>query len=68
MTLLLYSTMGGGDIMTIDKIIEYVLYTPYNINRSILTQMLEQLIIDNGGSVDPDQPSDDIIYDGGMEV
>ena len=30
------------------KIIDYVMNTPYNVNRTILSQMLE----DNGGSTD----------------
>jgi hypothetical protein len=60
--------MEGGEIMTIEEIIEYVLHTPYNTNRAILTEMLKQLIISNGGTTDPDAPSSDIIYDGGVEV
>ena len=59
--------------MTIDQIIEYVLHTPFNTNRAILAAMLEQLIVDHGGSVDgsdpnPDVPGKDVIYDGGMEA
>lgn len=52
--------------MTIKEIVEYVLHTPHNTNRAILTGMLKQLIIDNGGS-NPDDEKDDIIYDGGVE-
>lgn len=62
--------------MTIKEIIEYVLHTPHNTNRAILTEMLRRLIVDNGGidpeaptpPVDPDTPSDvDVVYDGGTE-
>ena len=56
--------------MTIKKIVEYILHTPHNTNRAILEQMLRQLIIEHGGSVSPDEPTDpdiDIIYDGGIE-
>ena len=57
--------------MTIEKIIEYVLRTPFNTNRAILTSRLRQVIIDNGGNLDdsenPEVPNKDIIYDGGME-
>lgn len=57
--------------MTIEKIIEYVLHTPFNTNRAILTSMLRQLIIDNGGNLEgtdgPEVPGKDVIYDGGME-
>lgn len=58
--------------MTIKEIVEYVLHTPHNTNPVILTQMLKQLIIDNGG-VDPDIPDSpdtpnvDVVYDGGIE-
>lgn len=47
--------------MTIEKIVEYVLKTPFNTNKVILTQMLQQLIVEN--------PSSDtnIVYDGGIE-
>jgi hypothetical protein len=59
--------------MTIDKIVEYVLHTPLNTNKAILISMLKELIITNGGTVNPDNPdepgtSGDIIYDGGMEI
>ncbi len=56
--------------MTIEEIVKYVLHTPYNTNRAILTSMLEQLIADNNGSDVPDGPgtgNDNIIYDGGFE-
>jgi hypothetical protein len=58
--------MDRREIMTIKEIVEYVLHTPHNTNRAILTGMLKQLIIDNGGS-NPDDEKDDIIYDGGVE-
>jgi hypothetical protein len=58
--------MDRREIMTIKEIVEYVLRTPHNTNRAILTGMLKQLIIDNGGS-NPDDEKDDIIYDGGVE-
>ena len=54
--------------MTIEQVIEYILHTPYNTNRAILKEMLEQLILTNGGVVDPDAPNKDIVYDGGIEV
>ena len=61
--------------MTIEKIIQYILHTPHNTNRAILTSMLRDLIIsyggdpDNfGGSDNPDSPDKDVIYDGGLEV
>lgn len=50
--------------MTIEKIVDYVLRTPYNTNRAVLTSMLKQLLEENGGS---DTPGGDIIYDGGEE-
>lgn len=62
--------------MTIKEIIEYVLHTPHNTNKVILTEMLRRLIVDNGGidpeiptpPVDPDTPSGvDVVYDGGTE-
>lgn len=56
-------------MMTIERVVEYVLHTPHNTNKMILIEMLKRLIADNGGSSDPDTPGgDDIIYDGGMEV
>ena len=58
--------------MTIENIINYVLHTPYNTNRAILTSMLKEMILYYGGNPDnpdgPDEPNKDIIYDGGMEV
>lgn len=57
--------------MTIEKILRYIFHTPLNTNRAILTEMLEDLIISHGGSLDgstPDNPEEDIIYDGGMET
>lgn len=55
--------------MTIEKIIEYVLYTPYNTNRAILASMLKQLIISHGGNPDgPIGPDRDVVYDGGLET
>lgn len=55
--------------MTIDEVVNYVLYTPHNTNRAILTSMLKQLILDNGGNPDgPEAPdTQDIVYDGGLE-
>ena len=56
--------------MTIDKIVEYVLHTPFNTNRAILEGLLEQLILSYGGSLspeEPDAPGVDVIYDGGVE-
>lgn len=56
-------------MMTIQRVVEYVLHTPHNTNKMVLIEMLNQLITDNGGQVDPDTPDiDEIIYDGGMEV
>lgn len=58
--------------MTIENIIKYVLHTPYNTNRAILTSMLKEMILYYGGNPDgpdvPDGPNKDVIYDGGMEV
>lgn len=55
--------------MTIDKVVKYVTYTPYNTNKNILIPMLQQLILDHGGSLDGDTPDvpEDVIYDGGIE-
>ena len=60
--------------MTIEKVIKYVLHTPYNTNRAILTSILEQLIISYGGDPNntpggsaPDIPGKEIVYDGGLE-
>lgn len=55
--------------MTIEEIVEYVLHTPHNTNRAILTAMLKELIADNDGSDIPDGPETgrDVIYDGGVE-
>jgi hypothetical protein len=33
--------MEGGEIMTIEKIIKYILHTPHNTNKAILREMLE---------------------------
>lgn len=61
--------------MTIEKIIQYILHTPHNTNRAILTSMLRDLIASYGGDPDnfggsnpPDDPNRDVIYDGGLEV
>lgn len=56
--------------MTKEKIIEYVLTTPHNPNRAVLSDMLETYLADNGGGggdtpgPEPD-PDKDYIYDGG---
>ena len=36
-------------MMTMEKIIEYVLYTPHNPNRAVLQSMLQSFLQDNGG-------------------
>jgi hypothetical protein len=58
--------------MTIEKIVYYVLHTPFNTNRAILTEMLKDLILSHGGTLDgpdgPDGPNKDVVYDGGVEV
>lgn len=36
-------------MMTMEKIIEYVLYTPQNPNRAVLQSMLQSFLKDNGG-------------------
>ena len=58
--------------MTIENTIRYILHTPYNTNRAILTSMLREMILYYGGNPDEpgssDGPNKDIIYDGGMEV
>lgn len=59
--------------MTIEKIVVYVQHTPHNTNRAILEDMLRQLILSHGGSLNPDEPDGpdvpgkDVIYDGGIE-
>ena len=57
--------------MTIDNIINYVTHTPHNTNKSILTEMLIQLIVSYGGYMDeegnPIPRPNKIIYDGGIE-
>lgn len=56
--------------MTKEEIIEYVLTTPHNPNRAVLSDMLETYLTDNGGGggdtpgPEPD-PNKDYIYDGG---
>lgn len=53
--------------MTIEEIVKYVLHTPHNTNRAILTAMLQQLIDEHSGDPDvPDVP-ENVIYDGGLE-
>ena len=56
--------------MTIEKIIKYILHTPHNTHKAILREMLEQLILEHGGTL-PDGPGGDdpkdVIYDGGVE-
>ena len=59
--------------MTIEKIVWYVQYTPHNTNRAVLEQMLKDLILSHGGTLDPDGPdgpdvpNKDVVYDGGIE-
>lgn len=59
--------------MTIEKVIKYILHTPYNTNCAILTSILKQLIVSYGGNPDgpvgpgPDTPDKDVIYYGGVE-
>lgn len=58
--------------MSIERIVEYILHTPFNTNRAILVSMLEELIIHHGGSLTPDDPDVpgegvNVIYDGGVE-
>ena len=59
--------------MTIEKIIQYVQYTPHNTNRVVLEFMLKDLILSHGGSLDPNNPDEpegpnkDVVYDGGVE-
>lgn len=36
-------------MVTAEKIIEYVLYTPYNPNKMVLKSLLEDYLEDNGG-------------------
>ena len=63
--------------MTIKKVMEYILHTPYNTNKAILEELLKSLILAYGGTLSPDDPdnpdgpdvpNDDVIYDGGEEV
>lgn len=56
--------------MTKEKIIEYVLTTPHNPNRAVLSDMLETYLADNGGGGDTPTPpvppeGENIVYDGG---
>lgn len=37
--------------MTVDQIVKYVLQTPENTNKNVLTQMLKQLAEEDGGGV-----------------
>jgi hypothetical protein len=53
--------------MTIEKIVWYVQHTPHNTNRVVLEQMLKDLILSHGGTLGPDVPDKDVIYDGGIE-
>jgi hypothetical protein len=58
-------------MMTIEKIVDYVLHTPHNTNKAILISMLRELQgnADPDGPGGPDVPGDkNVIYDGGMEV
>lgn len=50
--------------MTIERIVDYVMHTPHNTNRAVLTQMLKELVKSG-----PDVPDEDrkVIYDGGEE-
>lgn len=57
--------------MNIQQVINYIFHTPLNINKAILINMLEQLILSHGGSLDltpglPETP-EGVIYDGGVE-
>lgn len=58
--------------MKIEQIVDYVFHTPMNTNKAILIEMLEDLILAHGGTLDgadqPDTGSKDIIYDGGIET
>lgn len=55
--------------MTKEKIIEYVLTTPCNPNRAVLSDMLDTYLADNGGGggdiPTPPDPEGTVIYDGG---
>lgn len=59
-------------MMTIEYVVNYVLHTPHNTNKTILVEMLKQLIADNGGSgEEPEEPGvviEHIVYDGGVET
>lgn len=52
--------------MTKQTIIEYVLKTPFNTNRQILMQMLNEFEDTIRGEVEPEDST--IIYDGGQIV
>lgn len=56
--------------MTIEQICKYIFHTPENTNKAILVEMLQQLIISHGGSLDGGSIAPEgtyIIYDGGIE-
>lgn len=54
--------------MTIEQIVDYVMHTPYNTNRAVLTQMLKALVNQTeGGDDGGEEGPDEIIYDGGEE-
>ena len=50
---------------TVEKVIEYVLYTPCNSNYSVLKSLLESLIEDNSGQPPEPEPGVIYVYDGG---
>lgn len=58
--------------MTIEQVISYVLHTPHNTNKTILRQILMQMIKTYGSNPelpeDPNLPAENIIYDGGVEA
>ena len=69
--------MVGGVIMDKQKIIDYVIYTPGNTNKNVLSTMLDQLIesnpafnpeedyIINSGELESSEEDKEINFNGG---
>ena len=49
--------------MPIDEIVGYVLKTPFNTNKAILTEMLSDLQKEGGGEITAPQRDNDYNYD-----
>lgn len=53
--------MVGGVIMDKQTVIEYVIHTPINTNKNVLSTMLDQLVSSSGGI----DPNEDYVLEGG---